>query len=330
MVSSRAVVELTLRVTINNGRRREVKYRQSQEVLVDIPERIIEHGLSSKITQSSGGSSDMSEGSENSGSFEDYGSSDREHGLSLEIIKPSGSQIRARGPKTVGASRIMEDQRKIDALISKCLVTINNGRRREVKYRQSQEVLVNIPERITEHGLTLEITQSPGGSSNTSEGSKISGSFEDYGRSDKDCALRTWSNNDINILRQSPVLNDLKVGKAPEVPFVANGVNYKWGYDLTGGIYPEWSIVRTPAWSRSLKRITHLMYTCIILHNMIRKEKGNAISPDFYLEEQHREDDPVRSAQDRLRVIREIHDEETHLSLKADLVKHIWHRTNEH
>ncbi|GJZ95023.1 hypothetical protein Tco_1518915, partial [Tanacetum coccineum] len=69
------VVELTLRVTINNGRRREVKYRQSQEVLVDIPERITEHGLSSEITQSSGGSSDTSEGSENSGSFEDYGSS---------------------------------------------------------------------------------------------------------------------------------------------------------------------------------------------------------------------------------------------------------------
>ncbi|GKC97858.1 ALP1-like protein [Tanacetum coccineum] len=81
--------------------------------------------------------------------------------------------------------------------------------------------------------------------------------------------------------------------------------------------------------SRSLKRITHLMYTCIILHNMIRKEKGKAISPDFYPEEQHREDDPVRSAQDRLRVIREIHDEETHLNLKADLVEHILvNRTN--
>ncbi|GJY91358.1 hypothetical protein Tco_0506554 [Tanacetum coccineum] len=73
---SRAVVELTLRVTINNGRRREVKYRQSQEVLVDIPERITEHGLSSEITQSSGGSSDTSEGSENSGSFEESGRSD--------------------------------------------------------------------------------------------------------------------------------------------------------------------------------------------------------------------------------------------------------------
>ncbi|GJY28812.1 hypothetical protein Tco_0404579 [Tanacetum coccineum] len=68
-----AVVELTLRVMINNGRRREVKYRQSQEVLVDIPERITEHGLSLENTQSSGGSSDASEGSKNSGSFEDSG-----------------------------------------------------------------------------------------------------------------------------------------------------------------------------------------------------------------------------------------------------------------
>ncbi|GJS54742.1 hypothetical protein Tco_0628104 [Tanacetum coccineum] len=72
------VVELTLQVTINNGRRREVKYRQSQEVLVDIPERITEHGLSFEITQSLGGSSNMSEGSKTSGTFEDYGRSDED------------------------------------------------------------------------------------------------------------------------------------------------------------------------------------------------------------------------------------------------------------
>ncbi|GKD58925.1 protein translocase subunit SecA2, chloroplastic isoform X1 [Tanacetum coccineum] len=108
-------------------------------------------------------------------------------------------------------------------------------------------------------------------------------------------------------------------------------IRYKQAHEATrkhvertfGVLKKKWVIVRTPAWSRSLKRIMHLMYTCIILHNMIRKEKGNAISPNFYPKEQHREDDPVRSAQDRLRVIREIHDEETHLNLKADLVEHI-------
>ncbi|GJY40999.1 ALP1-like protein [Tanacetum coccineum] len=51
------------------------------------------------------------------------------------------------------------------------------------------------------------------------------------------------SNNDINFLCQLPVLNDLKVGKTPEVPFVANDMNYKLGYYLTNGIYPEWTIL---------------------------------------------------------------------------------------
>ncbi|GJZ16071.1 ALP1-like protein isoform X1 [Tanacetum coccineum] len=60
------------------------------------------------------------------------------------------------------------------------------------------------------------------------------------------CTKWPWgqcSNNDVNVLRQSPVLNDLKVGKAPEVPFVANDVTYKWGYYLTDGIYPEWVVL---------------------------------------------------------------------------------------
>ncbi|GKB33588.1 hypothetical protein Tco_0872989, partial [Tanacetum coccineum] len=59
--------------------------------------------------------------------------------------------------------------------------------------QKSQVVLVNIPENlakndsiVAEHGLSSEITQSPGGSSDTSEGSKNSGSFEDSGRSDEE------------------------------------------------------------------------------------------------------------------------------------------------
>ncbi|GJZ26420.1 ALP1-like protein isoform X1 [Tanacetum coccineum] len=47
------------------------------------------------------------------------------------------------------------------------------------------------------------------------------------------------SNNDINILYQSPIFNDLKTGRAPEIPFVANGVTYPSGYYLVDGIYPE-------------------------------------------------------------------------------------------
>nr|GEY24300.1 hypothetical protein [Tanacetum cinerariifolium] len=68
------------------------------------------------------------------------------------------------------------------------------------------------------------------------------------------------SNKDVNVLRQLTVLNDLKVGKAPEVPFVANDVDYKWGYYLTDGIYPEWAVlmksIAQPG-SNDVKRIRH-------------------------------------------------------------------------
>ncbi|GKA99018.1 RNA-directed DNA polymerase, eukaryota [Tanacetum coccineum] len=47
------------------------------------------------------------------------------------------------------------------------------------------------------------------------------------------------SNNYINVLYQSPIFNDLKTERAPEIPFVANGVTYPSGYYLVDGIYPE-------------------------------------------------------------------------------------------
>ncbi|GJZ77852.1 ALP1-like protein [Tanacetum coccineum] len=38
------------------------------------------------------------------------------------------------------------------------------------------------------------------------------------------------SNNHGNVICQSPLLNDLKEGKVPEVSFAANDMHYKWGY----------------------------------------------------------------------------------------------------
>nr|GEW85940.1 protein ALP1-like [Tanacetum cinerariifolium] len=47
------------------------------------------------------------------------------------------------------------------------------------------------------------------------------------------------SNNDINVLYHSPLFNDLKTGREPEILFVANGVTYPWGYYLVDGIYSK-------------------------------------------------------------------------------------------
>ena len=48
------------------------------------------------------------------------------------------------------------------------------------------------------------------------------------------------SNNDINVLHQSPIFDDVYDGIAPECPFQVNNVTYKHRYYLTDGIYPGW------------------------------------------------------------------------------------------
>ncbi|GKB60669.1 ALP1-like protein [Tanacetum coccineum] len=149
-------------------------------------------------------------------------------------------------------------------------------------------------------------------------------------------------NNDVNVLRQSPLFNDLKSGRAPDLPFVANNVPYKSGYYLTDGIYPQWvvliksiknpgtndhkqilyktkheaarkdverafgvlkkkwKLIKHPARGLSRRRLSDVMYTCIILHNMIIQDNGEAISLDFFREEQHRADDPVRTHEESM------------------------------
>nr|GEV12989.1 putative laccase [Tanacetum cinerariifolium] len=73
--------------------------QKSQVVLVDIPKNlaendniVAEHGLSSKITQSLGGSLDTSEGSKNRGSFEDSRKSDKEDSEYGAFSKEGGSE----------------------------------------------------------------------------------------------------------------------------------------------------------------------------------------------------------------------------------------------
>ncbi|GJW96529.1 ALP1-like protein isoform X1 [Tanacetum coccineum] len=49
------------------------------------------------------------------------------------------------------------------------------------------------------------------------------------------------ANNDINVLDNSPLFDDLLDDLAPMVPYVVNGVQYRNGYYLADGIYPEWA-----------------------------------------------------------------------------------------
>ncbi|GKF79159.1 ALP1-like protein, partial [Tanacetum coccineum] len=51
----------------------------------------------------------------------------------------------------------------------------------------------------------------------------------------------TGANNDINVLDNSPLFDDLLDDLAPVVSYVVNGVQYRNGYYLAAGIYPEWA-----------------------------------------------------------------------------------------
>ncbi|KAL7606940.1 uncharacterized protein LOC111892383 [Lactuca sativa] len=49
------------------------------------------------------------------------------------------------------------------------------------------------------------------------------------------------SNNDINILDQSPIFNGIFSGKVPDAPFTVNENEYNFGYYLTDEIYLVYS-----------------------------------------------------------------------------------------
>ncbi|GJX95137.1 ALP1-like protein [Tanacetum coccineum] len=49
------------------------------------------------------------------------------------------------------------------------------------------------------------------------------------------------AHNDINVLDNSSLFDDLLDDLAPVVPYVVNGVQYRNGYYLADGIYPEWA-----------------------------------------------------------------------------------------
>ncbi|GJR88130.1 ALP1-like protein [Tanacetum coccineum] len=81
-------------------------------------------------------------------------------------------------------------------------------------------------------------------------------------------------NNDVNVLRQSPIFNDLKSGRAPDVPFMANNVPYKRGYYLTDGIYPQWAVLIKSIKNPGMNDLTRILYKT--KHKAARKDAERA------------------------------------------------------
>ncbi|KAJ0432350.1 putative harbinger transposase-derived protein [Helianthus annuus] len=170
------------------------------------------------------------------------------------------------------------------------------------------------------------------------------------------------SNNDINVFHSSPIFNDIVDGVAPGQVFYVNDQEYKYGYYLSDGIYPEWgtivkafshphddkrklftkkqesarkdierafgvlkkrwAIIFNPARMWAKEKIRDVMYACLILHNMILEDEGKAICQSY-------EGDVPRppctiSNEQRLRNRAEIRSGDLYNALRADLVEHVW------
>nr|GEW03958.1 hypothetical protein [Tanacetum cinerariifolium] len=71
------------------------------------------------------------------------------------------------------------------------------------------------------------------------------------------------------------------------------------------------------------ERLVNMMYTCIILHNMIREYKKVAISLKWFREEAHQPEDLLRNEEQMKRVMRWIGSSQAHQNLRHDLIEHL-------
>ncbi|XP_076960655.1 uncharacterized protein LOC143637084 [Bidens hawaiensis] len=171
------------------------------------------------------------------------------------------------------------------------------------------------------------------------------------------------SNNDINVLNASPVLEYYISRSIHVLPFYANDTFYRHGYYLGDGMYPEYSIivktfqdpieekrdyfkkkqesarkdiercfrvlkkrwhyVINPCRVWTLAKMSDAMYTCILLHNMILEDEGKAIC-QHYIPGSIPEQFPEPTQDQRTYNIHQLTSSDIHNQLKADLVQLVW------
>ena len=83
-----------------------------------------------------------------------------------------------------------------------------------------------------------------------------------------------------------------------------------------GVLKGRWGILGRPVRAMNKNTIHSIVYACIILHNMLIKHDGRAISPDWV-------PDPPTQTPVEENVNQDLRNEELHFRLRYDLIEHI-------
>ncbi|XP_052621952.1 protein ALP1-like [Lactuca sativa] len=157
------------------------------------------------------------------------------------------------------------------------------------------------------------------------------------------------SNNDVNVLDQSPIFDDLLNGKAPDAPFTMNYSTFVKAFrhpveeqdkffkrrqegarkDVErafGVLKPKWHIVEHAARPLDLETLRYIMYACIIMHNMVVEDKGRNIAHYIPTEPRHVQFQPGTT--DYLHRVVDIQDANKHRQLREDLADYIFYGNN--
>ncbi|XP_071739766.1 uncharacterized protein [Rutidosis leptorrhynchoides] len=142
------------------------------------------------------------------------------------------------------------------------------------------------------------------------------------------------SNNDINVLNQSPIFDKLKNKNFPSAPFEVNGHEYSKGYYLADGIYPDWAtLVKGYSCPTKEPTIKFTRFQASSRKDIERafgvlQDNGFALSKweeRFTTEEMENGMERIRNrGRDRDIIAIEIRDRDMHNQLTEDLVEHIW------
>lgn len=188
------------------------------------------------------------------------------------------------------------------------------------------------------------------------------------------------SHNDINVLDASPLMSEYLDEEHPQFKYTVNGNTYTWLYWLADGIYPDWrcfvktisapvgeaqekfaaaqealrkdverafgvlqarfAILTRPARGWSIEKITRIMKSCVIIHNMIVEDNEltgyvETASRFGYTHKEQNADDHTFTFTRTNHTTEEstgisfiekfasTMSSEDHFSLKADLVQHL-------